>query len=659
MAKPKAAITLAESINIPLNQLKLSEDNVRKIYAKADIADMAADIRTNGLLQSLSVRSLAEPDGDARYEVQGGGRRFRALQLLVKQKSLAADTPIPCVPNDNEIAAQLSLAENTQRLQLHPLDEFRAFAEMLAKGKSEDDIAAAFRISTHVVKQRLRLGSASPVLHKAFADGKLNLKDLMAFCVTDNHERQEQVWTQVQDQTYLNTSAIKQMLTESSVAADDKRARFIGVDAYEAAGGIVERDLFDDGHEGYLADVNLLDRLVQAKLDQEAGKLKAKGWQWAMTGVTIPYSDTSAFDQLAASNAELTEDEERRLEALEAEREELEEIEPEMRSKKQRKRLGAVTAAIDAIDKRELLFSAEDMARAGVTLEIASDGTLLVEYGYLKPEDKGSAMEQRAGDDGAGATPGPAIEADDGGIKLPDGLITDLTIHRTLALQAALARNADVAFLAVLHAIALTVLYPHASTSCVEVIGRAQRPLLDDLKTFAPMKAMDDNRKVWTARLPRESGELWHALEAMSRGEQMQLLAFVAASSVNAIVTKHETYADKIGHSHILADALGYDIGADWSPTADNFFKRVTKSVILGAVAEARDERSAARMSHMKKEGMCREAERLIAGTGWLPEPLRRPEPETGRAATVADDEDDVMPSVFAGDDGAGEGVPA
>ena len=78
------------------------------------------------------------------------------------------------------------------------------------------------RVSIAVVKQRLRLGSASPVLHKAFLEEKISLRDLMAFCVTDNHQRQEQVWKQIKTHAYINTHTIKQMLTENTVPASDK-----------------------------------------------------------------------------------------------------------------------------------------------------------------------------------------------------------------------------------------------------------------------------------------------------------------------------------------------------------------------------------------------------------------------------------------------------
>jgi ParB family chromosome partitioning protein len=657
MAKSKtAAISIGASQDIPLNQLKLSDDNVRKIYSNDAVADLAADIRINNLIHGLSVRALAEPDGNITHEVQGGGRRFRALQLLVKQKALASDAPIPCIVNETAIAAQISLAENVTREALHPLDEYRAFAAMVSKGKTEDEIAQANRVSVHIVRQRLRMGTASPVIQKAFEDGKMTLQTLMAFCVTDNHARQELVWKDAKAWSYVDARSIKQKLMEDSVSANDKRVRFVGLDVYVKAGGVVDKDLFDLDHEGYLRDVDLLNQLVQAKLDREAQKLTAKGWKWAKTGVSIPYADTCDLEQLSADNEELTEEQEQQLEALEAERYELQDIDDDKRSKKQTKRLEAVEAEIEAIENREPVFSAEDMARAGVTIEIDHNGKPVIEYGYVKTEDTPTVEGQGENDASIDANTASTESEDDGIAKLPDSLVTSLTIQRTACFQAALSANPEIAFLATLHALALSAFYHYGSSSCLQITGSTSFPKDDDsLKDFAPMKAMADQRKAWTAQLPRESAKLWDALKVMPREEQMQLLAFLAASTINVVVQKHEARHGQVQHSHILADALGYDIRKDWAPTSENFFGRVPKATILASVTEARDERTAERMSHLKKIPMAAEAQRLTEGTGWIPEPMRAEQPRPLEAEDDIDDTEADLPDFLQADGAADE----
>ena len=123
-----------------------------------------------------------------------GGRRYRALELLVKQKRMAKTQPVPCVVRTEGLAEEDSLAENVQRVALHPLDQFRAFQTLRDKGLGEEEIAARFFVTPRVVKQRLKLAAVSPKLLDLYAEDEMTLEQLMAFTVTDDHARQEQVW---------------------------------------------------------------------------------------------------------------------------------------------------------------------------------------------------------------------------------------------------------------------------------------------------------------------------------------------------------------------------------------------------------------------------------------------------------------------------------
>ena len=172
MPKSVAKIALSSSRDIPFNRLVLSQANVRRIKAGVSIEELAEDIARRTLLQSLAVRPILDDEGaeTGMFEVPAGGRRFRALELLVKQKRLARNAPIPCVVRTEGLAEEDSLAENIQRAPLHPLDQFRAFLTLREKGKSEEEIAAAFFISVAVVRQRLRLASVSPKLLDVYAE---------------------------------------------------------------------------------------------------------------------------------------------------------------------------------------------------------------------------------------------------------------------------------------------------------------------------------------------------------------------------------------------------------------------------------------------------------------------------------------------------------
>jgi len=136
MTKSVQKIALSPSRDIPFDKLRLSQSNVRHIKAGVSIEELAEDIARRTLLQSLTVRAIVDEGGaeTGEYEIPAGGRRFRALELLVKQKRLAKTTPIPCVVREGGLAEEDSLAENIQRVALHPLDQFRAFLAMRDRG---------------------------------------------------------------------------------------------------------------------------------------------------------------------------------------------------------------------------------------------------------------------------------------------------------------------------------------------------------------------------------------------------------------------------------------------------------------------------------------------------------------------------------------------
>jgi len=113
-------IALSASRDIPFNKLILSQANVRRIKAGVSVEELAEDIARRTLLQSLTVRPVRDEGGNdtGMYEIPAGGRRYRALELLVKQKRLAKTAPVPCVVREDGIAEEDSLAENVQRAPL-------------------------------------------------------------------------------------------------------------------------------------------------------------------------------------------------------------------------------------------------------------------------------------------------------------------------------------------------------------------------------------------------------------------------------------------------------------------------------------------------------------------------------------------------------------
>ena len=505
MATAVHKITLSSSRDIPFNKLVLSQSNVRRVKAGISIEELAEDIARRTLLQSLNVRPVldAEAAETGMFEIPAGGRRYRALELLVKQKRLAKTAPVPCVvrdPGTDILGEDDSLAENIQRAPLHPLDQFRAFQALREKGRSEEDIAAAFFVGVNVVKQRLRLASVSPTLLDLYAEDGMSLEQLMAFTVTADHTRQEKVWQAISGSWQKEPYQIRRMLTEKTVRASDRRAVFVGLDAYEAGGGVVLRDLFQSDDGGWLEDVALLDGLFAEKLKTEAEKIAAEGWKWIEVALDFPYGHTRGLRALEGVAADLSPDEQATIDALNAEYAKLEaeydgadELPDEVDE-----RLGEIETALAAFDDRPVTFDPADIARAGVFVSVDAEGALSVDRGYVRPEDEAPIVEPgQEGDDETGAAspdgvePGapviqravitiggqasePEDEDDDVVKPLPGRLVTELTAERTLALRDKLATTPSVAFQAVLHKFCMDVFSRYfASGSAMEVSVRS------------------------------------------------------------------------------------------------------------------------------------------------------------------------------------------
>ena len=230
--------------SVALDRLFIAPENVRKTPPDAVAeAEMKASIETHGLLENLVARSDG-PDGD--YAVVAGGRRLAALKALAADGVLDASHPVPCLIVDrNAASAELSLAENVIRIAMHPADQVIAFTKLAESGVTVAAIAARFGMSERLVEQRLRLGNAAPELLDAYRTDNIGLETLKAFAVTTDHRRQMAVWAQLANQGYRPAAwQVKRLLTEERIPANSAMARFVGVDAYEGAGGPVLRDLF-------------------------------------------------------------------------------------------------------------------------------------------------------------------------------------------------------------------------------------------------------------------------------------------------------------------------------------------------------------------------------------------------------------------------------
>lgn len=700
-----AMIEFSRSRDIPFNRIRLSDSNVREIDVEQGLDELAQDIdRREDLVMGLNVRAILDEAGaeTGDFETPAGGRRYRAILRLVAAGRFPADGLVPCLvkkANAKTSAVDDSYAENTVRLALHPLDQFKAFKRMVDGGMSKEEVADAYRTTPRYIGQRLRLARVAQSLLDAYARSEMTLAMLEAFTVNPDHARQEQVWEAIQRSHNRQPWYIRDLLTETTVPTDDKRVRFVGVEAYEQAGGVMLRDLFSDEDEGWLENPALLDQLVSDKLKGIADDVAAEGWKWIEVDTDLPYGHDRGLRVLNGTFSDLSEEDRAAREAL---REEYERLEAEYADDDELPddidaRLGEIEAALSAFENRPAIYDADEIARAGVFISIDRVGQLVVARGYVRPEDEvpvtidgedaadnvesdaeGGAVAARASVQRAVITIGgePVDTEDDEGdaIKpLPERLVIELTAHRTLALHDALAKNPHVAMTALLHRMVVERYHYAAPTGCMEITVR--RPHFgvqgNDLSDTPSAKAIDERFAAWKADMPTDEGALWDWIAALDEASRMALLAHCVSYGVNALYERPNIHSGsgvsqhgldrRLSGADRIARATGFDMVVDggWRPTVDNYLGRVTKPRILEAVREGAGERAAGLIAHLKKGDMAKEAERLLTETGWLPEPLRLVELD-GDAVDAGDAGDgEALPDFLAGDGDGDEATEA
>jgi ParB family chromosome partitioning protein len=637
-------------IEVPLNKLKKHPRNARKTpHADAHIEALAASMRFKGPLQPPVVEPERGADGEPTgfWLVSVGEGRRQAHLLRARRKEIRKTEPVRCIVDLANDAHEISLDENVTRAAMHPADEFEAFRRLAEEqGLGAEEIGARFGVSAHVVRQRLRLGAVSPRLMAIYRDGGLTLEQLMAFAVSEDHARQEQVYDQLSFSR--SPGAIRRAMTEAKVPATDRRATFVGAEAYAEAGGTILRDLFTEDGGGWFEDAALLDRLVTERLQAVAAEVQAQeGWKWAMASLDYPHGHglrrvypravpRSAEDE--AQIAALSEE----YDALVSRWDAVEDLPPEVEA-----RFKEIDAALDAFGDGTA-YDPDEVARGGVFVILGHDGEARIERGLIRPEDE-PPVEPEADADPVEDRDGGADDVEprgaeeeepdeDAAAPLSERLVLELTAYRTMGLRDAVAGDPILALTALAHALTLKTFYPTGpQASCVEV--KLVSAYLDGhapgVSDCPAGRRIAERHEAWAARLPREATGVWDWVSGLAAGELMDLLAHCVSLGINAVHNSLDRKPEAWNHADRLASAAGLDMRATWSPTAERYLSRVTKSRILDAVREAKGEDAAAQISGLKKSEMAQAAEQSLAGSGWLP-PLLRTQPATPVAAELA-----------------------
>jgi ParB family chromosome partitioning protein len=564
---------------IAVAKLGKSALNARRTNRPDGIGELKASILAHGLMQNLVVTD----GGDETFRVIAGGRRLEAIHALQAEGKLPPDFAVACQIVTEEYALEMSLAENTIRLAMHPADQFEAFAELIDKGATAAEVAQRFGVDGSLVHKRMKLARIAPDLLQEYREDGLTLECLMAFSITDDHRRQLKVFKSLQDWQKDDPKAIRAALTEKLIDASSKLACFVGVEAYLAAGGTSRSDLFSN--EVYLEKPALLNKLADKKLDGIRQELEAEGWNWIEIN---PERDWTLVNQCSRLQPRLV-DAPSELLALKSQLdEELNVIEQALEDTESDDLIDqqqAIQSRLDQVDEELTAFigfDAEHQALAGCFVSIGQDGTPFIDKGLVRPQQQKHLAKLLRTDDGAGE---PVKTKQKG--RYPESLRKDLAEDRLQIAQVEIARHP---------AIALDLL---AFQIASEMLGKS--PVSDgpDVEFHQPRAKPKSEREPSSAAcslasleqtLPRgwlkatTETARFEAFCSLSETTKLELLAYCVALTLKPKLAPTE--GDEATAYDAALSLTGGSVAGYWRPARDNFLSRITRDQLLAISRE-------------------------------------------------------------------------
>ncbi|WP_257819011.1 ParB/RepB/Spo0J family partition protein [Burkholderia glumae] len=642
-APPEAHQQAGEERLIPLRRLVASPFNVRRAK-RTGLQTLAANIEHVGLLQNLVVHPMKVGAKRAQtYGVAAGESRRLAMLLSVERGKRSLDTEVRCLVVSTEAAVLISTSENVTQQPMHPADQCDAFRALVDAGRSIPDVAAIYAISETMVRQRLKLARVSPKLIELFRNNEIRLDVMQALAVSDSHDEQERAWFDAPDYDRGAATIRRKLVAGEHDFQSNRIALFVGIDAYEAAGGTVRRDLFSDQGTAWYSDHALMERVAADMLETVAAPVRGEGWAWVKVIPVFDYAARATLQRLPATVAPPTDEQRQemadicaRMDAIQAEQED-EEIDEDTFE-----RLGDEYAALEhrhvQIEESLQVYTPLQMATAGAVVSIDGHGVPNIERGWITRDTTDTAK-------GADAADGDGEDSDEAGehdamsplrgsttasataaapaTKGPHSaaLTLRLNARRTASIAMAIARQPHVALAALVHRFLVSEYAPGSGASAIDIqwcnntssVGRHAPELADDLA----YRIATEQRGAWAGIIPDDTDALLRWCIEQPDERLLTILAQYVAASLDGLAP------DEAPHCiNALVPALGLNLADDWKPTRASYFDHVTKARIADVVTAAVSPAEGMRILKLKKDAAAAEAERLVSNTGWLPEHL-------------------------------------
>ncbi|UEM09035.1 ParB N-terminal domain-containing protein [Bradyrhizobium barranii subsp. barranii] len=595
-------------LQIPLNRLKFGHEdgagiNARVVGREDGIAALAANIFANrtednptGLIENLIVKEA----GGGFYAIANGNRRLKALHMIDGE---GAELPIGCTLHqvDETKAFEYSLTTAITAEQLHPVDQYEAFALLEERGKSEEEIAQQYGLSAKQVLQALALGRLSPKIRQAWRAGDLVAEAAQAFTLALDHKTQDKVFEKLsKGGGRVQHWSVKRELGADALDRDVAQlVEFIGADAYRARGGVLTEDLFGSSH--IVSDEALLKQMARDVLTAKCEELRADGWAWAEIVTDLPQGarwwPKPEIRKLPYEGDEL--ERRTRAEATATELEESDEWNDSMHDELDRLRI-----EVETIDSavRMRAFDAKKRKTLGCIVDV-EEGKLTVLYGIKKPENaklsKGDPEAAKRVQAAAPAAKGNAADEP----EISNALLHRLSVQLTKAAATALIQDEH---------LALSVLL--AGFGCYEG---------DGIKVSANgLGRRGNDRSILGAEEMKKALPL---AMAMKPAERISLLAQIAADALdfqNCALDQDDRHDGALAICGAI-DAKLFNPAMRGAFDAKDYFGGVSKALCLKAIEEAMGADMSRQQGKKQKTDIVAFAIENVPTTGWLPPQLR------------------------------------
>ena len=621
--------------------LTKSPSNVRTVSDAVADAQLEANIAVKGVRQNLIGVPVSRKKG--HYRIIAGGRRLDAVHRLIERGVFDADYQLAVlILRDAKDAIETSLEENFFNLTMNPADTCRAFQDIIeSEGKTAEDVAKRFGLTERFVHSRLRLADLAEPVFEALRNGEITLSVAIAYASNSDRARQAEVFEFLRDGYYsTNVNEIRRQLAEDTYIASDPKALLVGRDAYIAAGGRVDLDLFTDSTTERWIDGHILNRLAAEKLVTAAEAVREReGFAEvrAVPATFVSYNDFRELRPLKGAGSSRTEEQQKRLDEIQAElataRASYDEAE-NTDAAELANRIEQLEAEHRLIETPTAVVTDEQKAGAVAYVVIGQDGEpRLHEQLYVAPvanvspsgTDPENDDETDAGDS---AQPGKPAFSQRLSQELAEMKSELLRVHIAsdprFALDLGTFWMVDKATRETGTDDLATELKADAATSALAGFESATLAAQEWSKIDA---ALD---RSWIK--VDDTCARYDAFCALTDEDRAAWLGWAIARTLQAVV------AGKNGSALIdhLGTKLEIDVAAWWRPTANNFFDRLgSKAAILSHLEEVGGDELASRYGTAQKHELATSAEKIFNGSApidahireaaiaWLPDVMR------------------------------------